>query len=181
MQTGLTYLRARYYDSEIGRFLTQDTWQGQRGNPITLHKYLYANGNPVMFTDPTGKFLAQVNAISSMVGILVRASIGKSVRLFVKKSMKAKKFKYFRGTRPLNGAEKLAFIPLVKHHFVFVEPIIKFKRFHLLGTAYDPDPVSPEAYDNSGKISCNSGDTILNYFGEKGSGSNYLVGVKKII
>jgi len=53
-ETGLVYLRARYYSPGVGRFLTRDTWNGRRGEPITLHKYLYANANPMVFVDPTG-------------------------------------------------------------------------------------------------------------------------------
>ena len=51
---GLYYLRARYYDQSVGRFGTTDPWHGNIFEPVTLHKYLYANANPVMFVDPSG-------------------------------------------------------------------------------------------------------------------------------
>ena len=54
--TGLYYLRARYMSLETGTFTTMDTYAGTLDNPVSLHKYLYANGNPVMYTDPTGNF-----------------------------------------------------------------------------------------------------------------------------
>ncbi|WP_245555099.1 RHS repeat-associated core domain-containing protein [Hahella ganghwensis] len=50
------YLRARYYDQGVGRFTQMDTWMGVNSDPITLHKYLYANADPVAYTDPTGNF-----------------------------------------------------------------------------------------------------------------------------
>ncbi len=50
------YLRARYYDQGVGRFTQQDTWMGNNHDPVTLHKYLYANADPAMYTDPTGNF-----------------------------------------------------------------------------------------------------------------------------
>ncbi|MES9863933.1 MAG: polymorphic toxin-type HINT domain-containing protein [Candidatus Thiodiazotropha sp. LLP2] len=50
------YLRARYYDQSQGRFTQQDTWMGNNHDPITLHKYLYANADPVKYVDPTGNF-----------------------------------------------------------------------------------------------------------------------------
>ena len=155
--TGLVYLRARYYDPNSGRFLTQDTWQGQRGKPITLHKYLYANTNPAVFIDPTGQFgMAQVNAITSMVSIMVRASMG-TISRFFKRIMKKKKsdkekFKFFRGTQPLDGLEKLAIIPLFKHHFIFVEPIVKWSPV-ATGIVYDPGPEDPNALQAVGPIS----------------------------
>ena len=52
--TGNYYLRARYYNPSVGRFTQMDSYMGQSNNPITLHKYLYANANPVMYTDPSG-------------------------------------------------------------------------------------------------------------------------------
>lgn len=49
------YLRARYYDPSVGRFTQMDTWQGRLQEPVTLHKYLYANGDPARFVDPSGR------------------------------------------------------------------------------------------------------------------------------
>jgi len=36
------YLRARYYDQGSGRFTQMDGYQGRMGDPVSLHKYLYA-------------------------------------------------------------------------------------------------------------------------------------------
>ena len=54
--TGLYYLRARYMDTSTGRFISQDTYQGTINDPVSLHKYLYANANPVTYTDPSGYY-----------------------------------------------------------------------------------------------------------------------------
>jgi len=43
---GFYYLRARYYNQAIGRFLTMDTYQGSVFEPASLHKYLYCAGCP---------------------------------------------------------------------------------------------------------------------------------------
>ena len=52
--SGLYYLRARYMDTSTGRFISQDTYQGTINDPVSLHKYLYANANPVTYSDPSG-------------------------------------------------------------------------------------------------------------------------------
>jgi len=52
---GLYYLRARYYNPATGRFTSRDPEDGYIGVPATLHKYLYANGDPVNLKDPTGQ------------------------------------------------------------------------------------------------------------------------------
>jgi RHS repeat-associated protein len=48
------YLRARYYDPGIGRFLSQDRWPGNVTDPQTLNDYVYTLNNPARFTDPYG-------------------------------------------------------------------------------------------------------------------------------
>ena len=65
--TGLYYLRARYMNPETGTFTSMDTYAGTLDNPVSLHKYLYANANPVMYTDPSGYFsLAEMSVVQSI-------------------------------------------------------------------------------------------------------------------
>ena len=44
----MIYLRARYYDSENGRFISEDPAKDG------YNWYSYCGGNPVMFVDPSG-------------------------------------------------------------------------------------------------------------------------------
>ncbi|QDT29398.1 tRNA(Glu)-specific nuclease WapA precursor [Gimesia panareensis] len=53
---GQQYLRARYYDPASGRFNRLDPFQGRIYDPQSLHKYLYAHGDPINGIDPTGMF-----------------------------------------------------------------------------------------------------------------------------
>ncbi len=53
-ETGLYYFKARFYDPQLGRFLTQDSYLGEAENAPSLHRYLYAYANPTVYTDPTG-------------------------------------------------------------------------------------------------------------------------------
>ncbi|NLU49372.1 MAG: RHS repeat-associated core domain-containing protein, partial [Syntrophomonadaceae bacterium] len=52
--SGLIYLRARYYDPVVGRFLTEDTLFGELDDPLSQNLYLYCANNPVVYVDPTG-------------------------------------------------------------------------------------------------------------------------------
>jgi RHS repeat-associated protein len=54
-QTGLTYLRARYYSAGQGRFISQDTWTGDAKQPLSYNRLAYGYDNPVRFVDPLGK------------------------------------------------------------------------------------------------------------------------------
>ena len=53
--SGTYYLRARYYDQNGGRFISQDPFEGNEADPVSLHRYLYANVDPVNNSDPTGE------------------------------------------------------------------------------------------------------------------------------
>jgi len=65
------YLRARYYNQANGRFTQMDTWQGRNHDPVTLHKYLYANSDPANFIDPSGySSLGELGAVQQIQAIL---------------------------------------------------------------------------------------------------------------
>lgn len=51
---GMYYLRARYYKPDTGRFWTMDTYEGDQGEPLGLHKYAYCQADPVGGKDPSG-------------------------------------------------------------------------------------------------------------------------------
>ena len=51
---GLYYFNARWYDQEIGRFISEDSWKGNIINPRTLNCYIYTFNNPLKYNDPTG-------------------------------------------------------------------------------------------------------------------------------
>ena len=55
--TGLYYYEARFYDDNIGRFITQDAYAGDRNDPMTMNLYAYTRDNPERYTDPTGHML----------------------------------------------------------------------------------------------------------------------------
>jgi RHS repeat-associated protein len=52
---GLYYLRARYFNPATGRFMSRDPEDGKVNDPASLHKFLYANGDPVNGWDPSGR------------------------------------------------------------------------------------------------------------------------------
>src|SRR5208282_5582572 len=63
---GLYFLRARYVSPNIGRFWTMDTVYGFQNDPLSLHKYLYGEGNPVNNIDPSGHDLVEELATTSI-------------------------------------------------------------------------------------------------------------------
>ena len=64
----LNYFGARYYDPQLGRFLTPDP-AGQFHSP-----YMYGSGDPLTGVDPDGRFFIQLAIIT--VGLLVGAYLG---------------------------------------------------------------------------------------------------------
>ena len=83
--SGLDFLRARYMDRSTGRFISRDTFPGRNTHPVSHHRYLYADANPVVNTDPTGNFtLLGINVGMSIQGILRSMSQTRYVRYYQK-------------------------------------------------------------------------------------------------
>ncbi|WP_445945295.1 RHS repeat domain-containing protein [Shewanella sp.] len=70
---GLTYMQARYYDPQIGRFYSNDPVGALghigRGNPVHgFNRYTYANNNPYKYTDPDGEFAFLIPLLGAVIG-----------------------------------------------------------------------------------------------------------------
>jgi len=70
-QLGLDYLRARYMNPASGRFWSRDEYEGSIRDPLSLHKYLYANADPANKVDPSG----YDTLVGTLAGFPVRATI----------------------------------------------------------------------------------------------------------
>jgi RHS repeat-associated protein len=65
--TGLTYMQQRYYDPQIGRFLSVDPMGVDTSKAFNFNRYDYAADNPYKFTDPDGR-AAVVDEMKTMLG-----------------------------------------------------------------------------------------------------------------
>lgn len=54
--TGLTYMQQRYYDPQVGAFLSVDPVTALSAPVGQFHRYRYADGNPYRFLDPDGRY-----------------------------------------------------------------------------------------------------------------------------
>lgn len=76
---GLYYNRARYLNTDSGRFWTRDVFEGLNQDPISLHKYLYAHADPVNNIDPSGQVTMAVIGQGLLItyrGVSMGATIG---------------------------------------------------------------------------------------------------------
>ena len=75
--TGLYYYGARYYDAQLGRFITADPTIQHPTDPQDFNRYAYARNNPIVFTDPTGfgfwKSFFKALAVVAVVVVVVIA------------------------------------------------------------------------------------------------------------
>ena len=123
----------------VGGFTAMDSYAGSASEPLSLHKYVYGNANPVNYSDPTGNFsLGEIRASFNVLGTLVRLAVPafrttvgraiKSPKLAVYKGQKRKGVKLFGGG--------LRFIP---HYFVYIEALLPSPGFGAPGSGYSYD------------------------------------------
>ncbi len=53
-ETGTVYLRARYYNPSVGRFISEDSVWGKDKDPLSLNLYTYCYNQPIDYFDPSG-------------------------------------------------------------------------------------------------------------------------------
>jgi RHS repeat-associated protein len=68
-ESGLYYLRARYYDPVLGRFISKDSVEGDITNPLSLNLYTYCINNPLIYLDPSGHYWVQLRDLAAYFGI----------------------------------------------------------------------------------------------------------------
>jgi RHS repeat-associated protein len=78
-ESGLYYYGARYYNPELGRFISADLLISRPGDPQSFNRYAYSGNNPVNYTDPSGhgwfkKFFGQI--FSVIVGVTAFVASG---------------------------------------------------------------------------------------------------------
>lgn len=56
---GLYFMRARFYQSATGRFLSKDQVLGDPALPMSLHRYAYVGNSPFLFVDSTGSVMTR--------------------------------------------------------------------------------------------------------------------------
>jgi len=107
-ETGLQYLHARYYDPNLGRFLTPDTWDPILAE-VDFNRYAYSANDPINFSDPNGHagkgtllkdWLKEI-ATEAMSRHAAKSAIEKARRQAVKQAWRherAKVLKTGRGT-----------------------------------------------------------------------------------
>ncbi len=76
-ETGLQYLRARYYSPATGSFLSRDPFLGSLNQPATLNAYSYAGGNPVLYSDPSGRCIDGISTVVCTIafGAVIGAAV----------------------------------------------------------------------------------------------------------
>jgi RHS repeat-associated protein len=76
-ESGLYYLKARFYDPELARFMQEDTYRGNSADPLSLNLYTYVSNNPLVYWDPTGHYVSptdKANLSTSQIAGLEKAT-----------------------------------------------------------------------------------------------------------
>ena len=83
-ETGLYYVSSRYYDPEIGRWISPEpnVYAGafdSGSGLVGYNVYAYCANNPVNFSDPTGEFILTALIVGAVAGAVIGGAIGGTV------------------------------------------------------------------------------------------------------
>ena len=74
-ETGFYYLKSRYYDPRICRFISMDSLNYLKPEIVNgLNLYAYCGNDPINYSDPTGHFIFSLSAL--LIGTIVGIAIG---------------------------------------------------------------------------------------------------------
>ncbi len=135
-ETELYYLKSRYYDPEVGRFITIDDISYLAPNIINgLNLYAYCGNNPVMNVDPNGAFPIIIGIIVAIFSAIFLTGCSSSVKE--------------TGITILKAGEKVSEIKKVVdvvqstvkllETFDSVEKVMYMHTLNVLGYGYYPD------------------------------------------
>jgi len=105
------YLRARYYDQAVGRFSSFDSFEGLSASPSTLHKYGYAELDPIRAADPSGNFALDLQFAAGFLSV----NLMRVAPVLVSASLKfmLASIAGYAATLPLADAEREGYIPAI--------------------------------------------------------------------
>ncbi len=135
--SGLTFHGSgRQTDSETGLFVEADPpGHGSNDDPISLHKYLYANADPTNMDDPSGHDgeLAELE-ISETIGETIDADSDVATEEAGKRAASGDIYNVYLGVEPgtKSGGGGIASGGILPHAFIYVD-----NRFTHSGMAYD--------------------------------------------
>lgn len=108
-ETGLYYYGARYYDAEIGRFISPDTFNLDFSYPQGFNRYSYCFNNPLRYNDPTGNWPPwdQIKKAVKTVGGKVKEGlqVAKTKVVEIKQAVTTKAVEFKQAVDP--GIEKI--------------------------------------------------------------------------
>jgi RHS repeat-associated protein len=87
-ETGLYYLKSRFYDAKIARFTQSDSYTGNNSDPLSLNLYTYVLNNPLRYLDPTGMIPNEIKINGKSIGYLqdfktgIYGSLGDLVNIY---------------------------------------------------------------------------------------------------
>jgi len=121
--TGLYSLRARYYTPALGRFLSQDTYPVNFGNPTELNRYGYTGNNPINAMDPSGHFAENALLRRMTATGVALAGVGEATYLFLVRAQINIAY-YFPGLVPWNINNILQWLNTTQLTYDLVSDII---------------------------------------------------------
>ena len=73
----LVFLRARYYDAAVARFISRDPLKGTAAQPTTMNRYIYGLANPVRYSDSSG--LSAIDNTGQVLGVSTPNSLSGNI------------------------------------------------------------------------------------------------------